>query len=566
MNLVHSRMRGNLLGVTAAALLVMTSGQVLFGQIEPPTPAPGCKPLSAPQPAAQVTNTALRSNAEPIRTLSVTITTSNDWFAGTDNQVWFDIGPMAWQLQGSFPRGSTRTIGPLDLTRAATDPLYVDDIVEVRLEKKGINGWTDAPDSLIDPLLPSGKISPTEIVGVYQKQVAVAQYGANQAAASLAALNGLIDQQEAVVQAANKALSNEEESARKIPADIASLNNRIIDAQAHLATTAQHIIGKVPVPGICTRKVKFVRVAYPCVQTVNETIINAAFTSLTNTVQNLTKEKNDLEAKLAQESIEKQIESQKLILASSVKVDALTRKVSAEAAATAANESLDVAQKGLDEAQKMAAALPAVGIDIPHPNQWKPSQITVTVNGRVFGTYGIEERLKAGHSNWTKLVRPMAPGEEFVRFLRAVPNIQSTHAGEDIAGASTIFKNLGISGWKSGPIPQATVQGRLIHPPSCGSDGYVSLDLDVQTVTVDKALLGSADDPVKVNTESFPHPRFIRIEYLRVDDHGNLDERYVDWHVGEVFQVSGPVMWDTDKSGFFELHPIGAGAVQPVSQ
>jgi hypothetical protein len=104
--------------------------------------------------------------------------------------------------------------------------------------------------------------------------------------------------------------------------------------------------------------------------------------------------------------------------------------------------------------------------------------------------------------------------------------------------------------------------GRLIHPPSCGSDGYVSLDLEVSKVTVGRKFLGLLSNTVAVNTDDVPHPRFIRIEYLRVDRRGHSDERYADWKVGDKFQVSGPVEWDTDKSGFFELHPVGEKAVR----
>jgi hypothetical protein len=74
----------------------------------------------------------------------------------------------------------------------------------------------------------------------------------------------------------------------------------------HLVNTAQHIIGKVPVPGICTKKVGFARLPYPCIQTVDQTIVNSAFTTLTNTVADLEKQKNDLEAKLAKAAIDKQ--------------------------------------------------------------------------------------------------------------------------------------------------------------------------------------------------------------------------------------------------------------------
>jgi hypothetical protein len=430
------------------------------------------------------------------------------------------------------------------------------------LEKKGIHGWTDAPDSVIDPLLPSGKISPADLVAVYQKQVAAARYGVDQASSALFSVNHIVDEQDKAILAANQVLNQAEDAIKTVPATIANLNNRIIDTQVHLVNTAQHIIGKVPVPGICTKKVGFARLPYPCIQTIDQTIVNSAFTTLTNTVADLEKQKNDLEAKLAKAAIDKQQAAQNLIIAEGVKADALARQSAAKTVVATANAALDVAQKGLAEAQQLAAALPAIGIDFPHPNQWKPKELRIDVNGKEFGSYGIDQRLKAGQSAWVKIIRPMSPEEQFVRTLRAIPNGESSHSAEYIAGASTIFKNLGISGWKDGPISQATVAGRLIHPPSCGSDGYVSLDLEVSKVTVGRKFLGLLSNTVAVNTDGVPHPRFIRIEYLRVDRRGHSDERYADWKVGDKFQVSGPVEWDTDKSGFFELHPVGEKAVR----
>jgi hypothetical protein len=288
----------------------------------------------------------------------------------------------------------------------------------------------------------------------------------------------------------------------------------------HLVNTAQHIIGKVPVPGICTKKVGFARLPYPCIQTIDQTIVNSAFTTLTNTVADLEKQKNDLEAKLAKAAIDKQQAAQNLIIAEGVKADALARQTAANAVVDTANAALVVAQKGLAEAQQLAAALPAIGIDFPHPNQWKPKELRIDVNGKEFGSYAINQRLKAGQSAWVKIIRPMSQEKQFVRTLRAIPNGKSSHSAEYIAGASTIFKNLGISGWKDGPISQATVAGRLIHPPSCGSDGYVSLDLEVSKVTVGRKFLGLLSNTVAVNTDDVPHPRFIRIEYLRVDRRG----------------------------------------------
>jgi hypothetical protein len=125
-------------------------------------------------------------------------------------------------------------------------------------------------------------------------------------------------------------------------------------------------------------------------------------------VADLEKQKNDLEAKLAKAAIDKQQAAQNLITAEGVKADALARKTAANAVVDTANAALVVAQKGLAEAQQLAAALPAIGIDFPHPNQWKPKELRIDVNGKEFGSYAINQRLKAGQSAWVKIIRPMS--------------------------------------------------------------------------------------------------------------------------------------------------------------
>jgi hypothetical protein len=111
-----------------------------------------------------------------------------------------------------------------------------------------------------------------------------------------------------------------------------------------------------------------------------------------------------------------------------------------------------------------------------------------------------------------------------------------------------VFKKEDISGWEDGPVATAEVEGRLINPPSPGSDGYVSLDLDVsqlsaggQTVTFDPS-------------GNLPH-RYLRVEYLHRDLNGHDDVAYQNWHVGDKLRAVGRVRWDTDKQGFYEVHP-----------
>lgn len=503
-----------------------------------------------------------------ITSLVIKITTSDDWFAGTDNEVWFDIGPTAWKLDGSFDRGSTRTIA-LDVTRPGGDPLKLDDIRLLRLEKKGINGWTDAPDSYIDPLLPSGRISPAQLVDEFQKQVSVAKYAVSRANAALDEVNKLVDVQDKAIQGANDLLNEASNDLRQLPGQIAGVENSILSTQARLAQTPLNVLKDVPIPGICTGKKKIlgatIPVAYPCIQTIKQTVANGLIDELKNTIVSLAKQKNDLEAHLATATIDQQTAIRNAVVAQGLRADAIARRATATAAVTAANATLDTAQKALAEAQKMAANLPGIDIDVPRPNQWKPEKMTVVVNGQEFAAYGIDHRLKQGQSSWMRLIQSADGAEQFVERLRINPNGQSKHSDEYIAGASTVFKNLGISGWQGGPIGDATVEGTLIHPPSVGTDGYVSLDLEVFKVTAGRRLFGLRANTFDENSgASKNHKHYVRIEYAHNDGKGHDDHRFEQWKVGDRFRVSGPVRWDTDKYGFFELHPTGPGQVSTI--
>lgn len=86
--------------------------------------------------------------AEVITDLRVRIVTSNIFRAGTDNDVYFDIGPLGWKLDRSghndFEKGADDTYA-LDLHGLE---LTTDDIVWLRIQKKGVGGVLGTGDGL----------------------------------------------------------------------------------------------------------------------------------------------------------------------------------------------------------------------------------------------------------------------------------------------------------------------------------------------------------------------------------------------------------------------------------
>ncbi len=81
--------------------------------------------------------------------LTVKITTEKSRGAGTDNAVYFDIGPIGWRLNtprhNDFEAGS---VDVFDLESPDNKPIRKSDILWFRLQKKGLFGYTGFRDGL----------------------------------------------------------------------------------------------------------------------------------------------------------------------------------------------------------------------------------------------------------------------------------------------------------------------------------------------------------------------------------------------------------------------------------
>lgn len=215
---------------------------------------------------------------------------------------------------------------------------------------------------------------------------------------------------------------------------------------------------------------------------------------------------------------------------------------------------------------------------------WKPESVTLFVNGEPFGgTLPIlppGEQLYWNRPAWRHLFRPIGVEDRFLYGLRVEPLEVEKGSGwftGFIAGLTTPFKRLKISGWQNGPIEQyspndpytsdgevkndvsidrVAVEGVLYNPPHLGTDGYVTLDLRLETVTTFSA--NGVKTGHSINAENgIPHRRFIRAEYVRISSGHPNDNRYKTekWSAGDRFFAEGRVLWDTDEMGFYEVHP-----------
>ena len=126
------------------------------------------------------------------------------------------------------------TSADVNLDLPSLIPLYVRDISQLRLEKKGLCGLTDAPDSVASAMLPKLPTPASEIAAL-RRQVAYAQYALDQQQALLDMKNKLLNQQAQVIASAEAALRNAEDGLANIPAQIANLKNQIVSTTNQIA-------------------------------------------------------------------------------------------------------------------------------------------------------------------------------------------------------------------------------------------------------------------------------------------------------------------------------------------
>jgi hypothetical protein len=527
---------------------------------------------------------------EAITTLAVRIATSGGIFTGTSRDVWLDLGPKAWKLGGGFEGGSVRlinlppsSVGPDAGVSGPDVPLTLADIKFVRVEKKGIGledlppaspemaavrassiahnigGLTNAPDSVEEVLTPQ-LITPQAQLTSLKASLVTAQLSLRQEQAILAQLQQSL-------QKANSDLTSAESKLETAEERVADLLKRGVEITAQI-TTAQNRLAdpafKFALRNVCHNEtIKksgcIVAVVFgdpgACLvkQAVchEEKVVTDAWNLLNNTLPGLQSSlaKNAADLSVAQQQATL-ISSQRLALLASR--TSLTAQLAIEqATVTAQLAVVDQAQSVSEEMDNFVTkVLPTLPVDnIPKPGQWVPQSLTVIVNGSDFVTCTVGERLKMGRPSWTGVIGTVSPQEQFLYGLRVNINADSSPFDRLSSGISTYFKVNNVSGWEAGPISKATVVGILKHEPSPGADGFVSLDLELVSAQ------GEGGEVILDTHHGVPHNRFIRVEYLHRSDSGQDDSRYQSWHVGDWFQVAGPVKRDTDRITFYEIHP-----------
>ncbi|MDN3585018.1 hypothetical protein [Mucilaginibacter flavus] len=500
-----------------------------------------------------------------VKKLQFKVKTSNDILSGTSNDVWFDIGPKAWKYTKGFSKGETVTIAfdPNNIDENVSlvkenIPLYVEDITQLRIEKKGISapfkkeigGITNAPDD-VSGMIINQLLGPIDLVSDYQKKVETAKNLLNQKQDLIQVQQELIDKQTKKIIDEDKIILNSTSQITKISTDIKFLKNRIIDLnndlianpekyKPQLIRRVENIMGVsfkwgVPHPAIIDRIVHI------------DSKPSAALTYLTN----LTKQENNLQADLQAAGIQRSAALQAKTLAESLRFATLIQKKQSDLEYVSSRIALENASNNLTQLNDFIKNnLPHLPFDeIPRINQWKPEEITIIVNGIELKSFHIDKRLKQGHPSWICYVHNISNEDKFVNGLRVNKPDSSTSDDEEISRVTTpLFKDQNVSGWEPGPVNNAEVVGVLVNKPSHGGDGYVSFDLKLEKVTVN-GLVYNLDGKHNIN-----HLRYIRIEHIVRQSNNKNDDRFEHWKIGKKLKVKGHVKRDTDRITFFEIH------------
>jgi hypothetical protein len=206
---------------------------------------------------------------------------------------------------------------------------------------------------------------------------------------------------------------------------------------------------------------------------------------------------------------------------------------------------------------------------------WHPQSILLIVNGVPYPPVEITKPLNSRCWYWRSQDPDDRDPELFARSLRMLPNKRLNTFDKMSGGVTTsLFKKHGISGWLLNSVQREcrglSQQGEsnVKIPPMCvtgeviakrkSTDGIETIDLKVASL---EAYLEGESKPAREISLDGAHG-FVQVRYLRVEN------RYAHKPLpnGAVARICGNVRWDTDREGWWEIHPRDSADVQPASK
>ena len=195
---------------------------------------------------------------------------------------------------------------------------------------------------------------------------------------------------------------------------------------------------------------------------------------------------------------------------------------------------------------------------------WRPERIALLVNGVEYARAEVKQPLNSRYWFWTALksINFTLDPNSFARSLRFQPNEGLSWLAKVTGFFTTpLFKKRGISGWIECPeqkeggsdnscsrVPAIVcATGRVFRPPAVSNDGLATIDLALDALEFCSA---SLDCPQRADLVSQTTPT--RHRYLRVEYRHRGKEIPAE---GKLIHVCGKLLWDTDKEGWWEIHP-----------
>lgn len=198
---------------------------------------------------------------------------------------------------------------------------------------------------------------------------------------------------------------------------------------------------------------------------------------------------------------------------------------------------------------------------------WHPERLVLIVDGVPQPEVTMDASLNSSCWFWSaqralNVRQSYANATNFARGLRMEQNCKLKSFDKFIGFATTPFKKMGISGWLDCPDSRECLQGKRcgtcgetpkkvcatgkVDASATSTDGLATIDLKVGRIEFcrDGKI---CSDQVELKDVDPVNQRFIRIEY-------KYKGRRVPQRDEEV-RVCGRLRWDTDKEGWWEIHP-----------
>ena len=215
------------------------------------------------------------------------------------------------------------------------------DISQLRLEKKGMCGLTDAPDSVAGSLLP-GFPTPAATIAALKQQVTYATYALEQQQSLLDIQNKLLEQQLQTLANAQQVITSSTNEIATLPGQISNAQNQLVNVQKQIVQTPGTIASQA-----CSNVPKAARVILGVLtgggsELVCHTvqIVNPVWQSLTNTAASLSQSQNTLTAELQAATVRKTVALQTLATTTAAKAAVEAEKKKDELQYTAAHQAL----------------------------------------------------------------------------------------------------------------------------------------------------------------------------------------------------------------------------------